>query len=93
MILEIFLPGGIVGAIGFISIVTGLVMAAYDTKQGLASLGVAALVTAIVAFLLIKRYGVKGLFNRFILGDAQQKDNTWNIKNRFCTNPHQGQDR
>ncbi|GED72821.1 hypothetical protein BRE01_65230 [Brevibacillus reuszeri] len=74
MILEIFLPGGIVGAIGFISIVTGLVMAAYDTKQGLASLGVAALVTAIVAFLLIKRYGVKGLFNRFILGDAQHNE-------------------
>ncbi|GIO05145.1 hypothetical protein J31TS6_11730 [Brevibacillus reuszeri] len=74
MILEIFLPGGIVGAIGFISIVTGLVMAAYDTKQGLASLGVAALITAIVTFLLIKRYGIKGLFSKFILGDAQRNE-------------------
>ncbi|MGE7272211.1 NfeD family protein [Brevibacillus panacihumi] len=74
MILEIFLPGGIVGAIGFISIVSGLVMAAYDTEQGLASLGIAVLITAIVAFLLIKKYGLKGLLNRFILGDEQSNE-------------------
>jgi membrane-bound serine protease (ClpP class) len=74
MIMEIFLPGGIVGAIGFISIVSGLVMAAYDTQQGLASLGVAALITAIVTFLLVKKYGVKSLFNRFILGDTQRNE-------------------
>ncbi|TKI56220.1 nodulation protein NfeD [Brevibacillus antibioticus] len=74
MLLEIFLPGGIVGAIGFLSIVTGLVMAAYDTKQGLASLGVAALITAIVTFLLVKKYGVKGLFNKFVLGDTQSNE-------------------
>lgn len=71
MILEIFLPGGIIGAIGFTSIVTGLVMAAYDTKQGIASLGIAVLVTAVVVFLLVKRYGVKGLFNKFVLQDEQ----------------------
>ncbi|BAH43033.1 MULTISPECIES: nodulation protein NfeD [Brevibacillus] len=74
MLLEIFLPGGIVGAIGFLSIVTGLVMAAYDTKQGLASLGVAALVTVIVAFMLVKKYGVKGLFNKFVLGETQSSE-------------------
>ncbi|MFF2532630.1 nodulation protein NfeD [Brevibacillus sp. NPDC058079] len=74
MLLEIFLPGGIVGAIGFVSIVTGLVMAAYDTQQGLASLGVAALITAIVAFMLVKKYGVKGLFNKFVLGDTQRNE-------------------
>lgn len=74
MILEIFLPGGIVGAIGFVSIVTGLVMAAYDTQQGLASLGIAALITAIVAFLLVKRYGFKGFVGKFILGDVQRKE-------------------
>lgn len=74
MLLEIFLPGGIVGAIGFLSIVTGLVMAAYDTKQGLASLGVAALITAIVTFLLVKKYGVKGLFSKFVLGETQSNE-------------------
>ncbi|WP_400164081.1 nodulation protein NfeD [Brevibacillus sp. TJ4] len=74
MILEIFLPGGIVGAIGFISIVSGLVMAAYDTQQGLASLGIAVLITGIVTFFLIKKFGFKGLLNRFILGDAQKNE-------------------
>lgn len=74
MILEIFLPGGIIGAIGFVSIVSGLVMAAYDTQQGLASLGIAALITAVVAFFLIKKFGIKGLVNRFILGDAQTNE-------------------
>jgi membrane-bound serine protease (ClpP class) len=74
MIMEIFLPGGIVGALGFISIVTGLVMAAYDTQQGLASLGIAVVITVIVTLLLVKRFGVKGLFNKFILGDVQRNE-------------------
>lgn len=74
MILEIFLPGGIVGAIGFISIVSGLVMAAYDTEQGLASLGIAVLITAVITFILIKKYGFKGLINRFILSDEQRNE-------------------
>lgn len=74
MVMEIFLPGGIVGAIGFISIVTGLIMAAYDTQQGLASLGIAVLITVIVAVLLVKRFGVNGLFKKFILGDVQRNE-------------------
>lgn len=74
MIMEIFLPGGIVGALGFVSIVTGLVMASYDTQQGLASLGIAVIVTVIVAVLLVKRFGVKGLFNKFILGETQRNE-------------------
>ncbi|MFY0545094.1 NfeD family protein [Brevibacillus sp. H7] len=74
MILEIFLPGGIVGGIGFISLVSGLVMAAYDTQQGIASLGIAFVVTVIVAFLLVKRYGLRGLWSKFILGDVQRNE-------------------
>ncbi len=73
MVLEIFLPGGIVGGIGFISMVSGLVMAAYDTKQGLLSLGIAAAITAIVIFILIKYVGVKRLWGKFVLSDEQQK--------------------
>lgn len=37
LILELFIPGGIVGILGFASMVSGLVLAAYDTSQGLAS--------------------------------------------------------
>jgi membrane-bound serine protease (ClpP class) len=74
LILEIFLPGMIVGAIGFVSLVSGLVMAAYDTKQGIASLGIALGITVIVAFLLVKYYGFKGLWSKFILGDVQRNE-------------------
>lgn len=74
LILEIFLPGGIVGGLGFISMVSGLVMAAYDTKQGIASLGIAAVITAVVVFLLVKYLGFRGMWNKFILGDAQSKE-------------------
>jgi membrane-bound serine protease (ClpP class) len=74
MILEIFLPGGIVGTIGFVSIASGLVLAAYDTQQGLASLGIAALITAVVTYFLVKKFGLRGLINRFVLGDEQKNE-------------------
>jgi len=74
MVLEIFLPGGIAGTIGVLSIASGLVMAAYDTQQGLASLGIAALVTAAVTYFLIRRFGMKGLLSRFVLRDEQKNE-------------------
>jgi membrane-bound serine protease (ClpP class) len=74
MVLEIFLPGAIVGGIGFVSLVSGLVMAAYDTQQGIASLGIAVVVTVIVVFLLVKRYGSRGLLSKLILGDVQRNE-------------------
>jgi len=69
MLAEIFLPGGIVGILGFASLAASLVLAAYDTGQGLVSLGFAALLTAIVAVVLAKRYGLKGLIGKFVLQD------------------------
>jgi membrane-bound serine protease (ClpP class) len=74
LIMEIFLPGGIVGILGVISMVSGLVLAAYDTEQGIASVGIAALITAIVIFVLIKFLGVRGMWSKFILGTQQSKE-------------------
>jgi len=74
LMLEIFLPGGIVGAIGFVILVSGLVMAAYDTEQGIASLGIAVVVTVIIAYLLVKRYGVSGMWSKFVLTDEQRNE-------------------
>lgn len=74
LLLEIFLPGGIVGTLGVISMVTGLVLAAYDTEQGLASLGIAALITVIVVAVLIKYLGVRGMWSKFILKSEQSKE-------------------
>jgi membrane-bound serine protease (ClpP class) len=74
MILEVFLPGAIVGVIGFLCLVSGLVMAAYDTQQGIASLGVAVVITVLVGFVLVKRFGIGGLWNKFVLREVQRKE-------------------
>lgn len=71
LILELFLPGGIVGTLGFASMVSGLVLAAYDTQQGIASLGIALLVTIVVSFVLYKYFGFKGLWKKLILTHSQ----------------------
>ncbi|NGQ94120.1 nodulation protein NfeD [Brevibacillus sp. SYP-B805] len=72
--LELFLPGGIVGGIGFVSLISGLVLAAYDTRQGLASLGIAVLVTGIVTFVLVKYFGLKGIWQKLTLRYTQQNE-------------------
>jgi len=74
LIMEIFIPGGIIGMIGFLSIASSLVLAAYDSTQGLASLGIAACVTAIAGFILFKTYGLKKLWNIFVLTEEQQNE-------------------
>ncbi len=72
LILELFIPGGIVGVLGFASMVSGLVLAAYDTTQGIASLGIALVVTVIVSFALYKYFGFKGMWQRLVLSHSQQ---------------------
>lgn len=74
LILEIFIPGGIVGSVGFVSMVSGLVLAAYDTQQGLAALGIAVLTTIVVAFVLFKYFGFRGMWEKLILRDTQQNE-------------------
>nr|WP_309241918.1 nodulation protein NfeD [Brevibacillus daliensis] len=74
LVMEIFLPGGIVGVLGFISMGSGLVLAAYDTKQGIASLGIAAVITIVVAFFLVKYFGMRGTWSKFVLQDEQNKE-------------------
>jgi len=74
IVLEIFLPGGIVGALGFISMGSGLVLAAYDTAQGLTSLAIAALIALIVSVILAKFLGVRGVWSRFVLKDEQRNE-------------------
>lgn len=74
LILEIFLPGGIIGVLGFISMVSGIVLAAYDTSQGALSLGIASLVAIVVAYLLVKFFGLRGLWTKFILRTELRND-------------------
>lgn len=74
LILELFIPGGIVGILGFASMVSGLVLAAYDTSQGIASLGTALLVTLIVSIVLYKYFGFRGMWQKLILSHSQQNE-------------------
>lgn len=71
MFLEIFLPGAIIGILGFICLVSGIVLAAYNTEQGVISLGLAVVVAIIVGFLLAKYFGHRGLWNKFVLQTEQ----------------------
>ncbi|WP_017472616.1 NfeD family protein [Amphibacillus jilinensis] len=72
IIAEFFVPGGILGSIGGISVFTSLFMAATDIRQMSISILIALIVTIAVAIFLYKRIGLeKGLFKYIILNDAE----------------------
>lgn len=75
LILEIFVPGGILGILGAGAIVTSLLMSGYDfTHMSLSIL--IALVSAIVTFAILYRTvgKEKGLFQKLILSDRTTSD-------------------
>lgn len=75
LILEVFLPAfGIIGGLGMISIFSGIVLAAYDFKSGLISLGIAVVITTLVVLLVIRYFGHRGVWNRFILREQQRSE-------------------
>ncbi len=75
MAIELFVPGfGVFGIMGIISFITGIAMAAYETTYGLFSIAIAIVVNIILAIILVKYFGKKGLWNRFILKDEQKKE-------------------
>nr|WP_239565312.1 NfeD family protein [Brevibacillus fulvus] len=74
MVLELFVPGMIVGLIGFVCMISGLALAAYDIRQGLLALALAMLITVIVAVVLAKIYGIRGFWRKLILEDAQRNE-------------------
>lgn len=73
LLIEVVVPGfGIFGGLGIVSVLSGIVMAAYDTAYGSLSLGIAIVVTFIVSFIIIKYFGHRGVWNKFILRDQQK---------------------
>ncbi|WP_139490466.1 NfeD family protein [Brevibacillus dissolubilis] len=74
LMLELVLPGGIVGGLGFVSLVGGLVLAAADTSQGLLSLGVAIAISAVVAYVLYRYFGMRGVWHKLVLTDQQHNE-------------------
>lgn len=75
LLIEVVVPGfGIFGGVGIVAILAGIVLAAYDPVYGSFSLGIAFLVTAVVAFIVIKYFGHRGIWNKFILREQQKNE-------------------
>ncbi|MFD2672385.1 NfeD family protein [Marinicrinis sediminis] len=76
LIAEMFIPSfGILGTSGVVSLMTGVVFAAYDTGQAFVSLGIAAVAAVIFLAVMIRIFKHKGIWNRFILRDELQSQN------------------
>lgn len=75
IVLEFFVPGGILGIIGVCAIVVSLFMSGYDLTQMSVSILIA-LIVAIVAFIILYRRAdaEKGMFQKLILRDRTTTD-------------------
>nr|WP_242403717.1 NfeD family protein [Paenibacillus pini] len=75
MILEMFIPSmGILGILGSISLVAGVVRAAYDTSHALLSLGIAFAAAVVVIVIVAFVFKERGIWNRFILSESLTKE-------------------
>ncbi|MNV75137.1 hypothetical protein D3C71_1684050 [compost metagenome] len=75
MVLELFVPSfGILGVLGSISLVAGVVRAAYSFTHALFSLGIAFGAAVVVIILVAMAFKERGIWNRFILSDSLSKD-------------------
>ncbi len=71
LLLELFLPGGIVGTIGFIAIIASFFLAAGDVEHMAIALLIALIAGFIASVILIKVFGKRmTAFNRLILSDS-----------------------
>src|SRR5699024_1918453 len=75
IVIEFFVPGGILGALGVGAIAGSLLMAGYSMTHMMMIIAIAILIAIIAAVLLYKRIGAeKGIFNKIILRDRTTTD-------------------
>jgi len=75
IIVEFFVPGGIVGALGVASIVGSLLMSGYSLNNMILSICIAFIVAIVAAVILFKYVGAnRGLFRLIILKDRTTSD-------------------
>lgn len=75
LIIEIFVPGfGIWAILGIISLIAGVIMAAYDSANAAASLGIGFLLALVVAGIVIYIFRRRGIWNKFILKDEMRTE-------------------
>src|SRR5699024_5931310 len=75
IILEFFVPGGILGILGAGAIVTSLFLAGYDLQHMTLSIAIAIIVAIVTAIILFKWIGMeRGIFRKIILRDRTMSD-------------------
>lgn len=75
LVVELFVPGfGLFGILGIISLGTGIARAAYDSVYVLIALSGALLVALVVLFVVIRLFGGKGAWRKFVLTEKQDNE-------------------
>ncbi|OEF96228.1 NfeD family protein [Desulfuribacillus alkaliarsenatis] len=73
--IEFFAPGfGIFGISGIVAMGAAIVLAAQDTTLGMQSLLIALAITFVVSIILVKYFGYRGIWSKFILSEKQQNE-------------------
>jgi membrane-bound serine protease (ClpP class) len=74
IIMELFLPGGIIGILGVIAMLTGLILAGGSLKGILIAIAIAIVVTIIGSYFFIRSFGYNGPLKRLVLFDSTSSE-------------------
>ncbi|WP_025849252.1 NfeD family protein [Paenibacillus ehimensis] len=68
LLIEVFVSSfGILGFLGAACLISGVVLAAYNTKAAAMNLGIAFVIAAVVVAIVVKYFKHRGVWNRFVL--------------------------
>lgn len=71
IVAEFFVTGGIIGLLGIGAVIASLFMSGYDVVHMSMSIGIAFIITLIIAVILFRRIGMdKGVFRHIVLRDS-----------------------
>ncbi|MQR95526.1 nodulation protein NfeD [Fictibacillus phosphorivorans] len=74
LILELFLPGGIIGILGVLAVLTGLIMAGGSLSGILIAIAIAIVVTIIGSYFFLRSFGYNGSLKKLVLFDSTSSE-------------------
>ena len=74
IILELFLPGGIIGILGVVAMLTGLILAGGSLSGILIAIAIAIVVTVIGSYFFLRSFGYNGPLKRLVLFDSTSSE-------------------
>lgn len=74
LILELFLPGGIIGILGVLAVLTGLIMAGGSLTGTLIAIAIAIVVTIIGSYFFLRSFGYNGSLKKLVLFDSTSSE-------------------